>query len=254
MESVTTVPPTRREKQRASTIAEIKAVARELLVQTGPSGISLRAIARQMGISAPGLYRYFPSLEALITELCADLYSELREHMESECDKLPAENVIQRLLVAARAFRSWAVSHRPEFTLMFASLAPGSVIAGPGCVGASLDPEVEPYASMLRFSRVFGRMFNQVFTQSDEERGFSIVMPEPPPMSQALQEELIRCAVAIGMDVPLGFAFMFHSFWVRLYGLVAMEVFGQLPVVEQAEALFEAELFAMAGQLGVRLG
>ncbi|GAA4900530.1 TetR family transcriptional regulator [Stackebrandtia albiflava] len=252
MESVTS-PPSRRDQQRADTIAQIKAVARDQLTTAGPAAISLRAIARTMGMSAPALYRYFPGLDALVTALCADLYDELRRFMVARCDTLPETDMIGRLLTAARGFRLWAVRHRPEFTLMFASLVPGAVIAGPGCHSRDLDPEQEPYASMRRFSQVFGDMFHKVFHQSDAERGFTLRTPQPPPMTPGLREEIQRCATAIGADVPIEFGYAFHSFWIRLYGLVAMEVFGQLPVVQEAEALLDAELHDMAGQLGLNL-
>jgi AcrR family transcriptional regulator len=249
--SVTSTSQSRREKHRAQTIDEIKAAARDLLIEAGPSGISLRAIARKMGMSAPGLYRYFPSLEALITELCADLYQELGAAMSQACQEFPDTILTARLPAAARAFRGWAVSHRAEFTLMFASLAPGTVMSS-ACVVRPLDPDQEPYKSMLSFSRVFGTMFHQLYHQSDAERGFALRTPAIPPLSPQLREEIQRCAGAIGADVPIEFAYIFHSFWIRLYGLVTMEVFGQLPVIEQTEALLEAEIFAMADQLGIR--
>src|SRR5215475_4645 len=76
---VVTQAATRRERLREGTVADIKRTARELLVYGGPSAISLRAIARTLGMSAAALYRYFPSLEALVMELAGDLYDELRK-------------------------------------------------------------------------------------------------------------------------------------------------------------------------------
>ena len=67
----------RRDRVRAATVTEIKDTARRILVAEGPDGLSLRAIAREMGMTAPALYRYFPSREDLIGALIADLYDEL---------------------------------------------------------------------------------------------------------------------------------------------------------------------------------
>jgi AcrR family transcriptional regulator len=249
-----TPAPTRRQRQHADTAAEIKAAARAHIVAAGASGLSLRAVARDVGLSAPALYRYFPSLEALVVAVVVDMYGELRDYMLSECDKLPTGDLLARLVVAAHSFRQWAVSHRPEFALMFASLIPGAVISKPGCTSADLDPEAEPYASMLRFSRVFGDLINRAWNQSDEERGFTLEIPPAPDMPPELRDEITRCATAIGAeDVPFDFAYAFHSYWVRLYGLIAMEVFGHLPVVGQAEAYFDTEVAAMAAGLGVTL-
>lgn len=239
----------RRRRRRDATAAEIKAAARDQLVTHGPNGISLRAVAREVGLSAPALYRYFPSLEALIVGLCVDLYDEFREFLQTEADK--ADDDLAKLVIAARSFRTWAVEHRPEFALMFASLIPGAVITKPNCTSAELDPESEPYASMVRFSRVFGVLITRVYQKTDEERGFAISLPPLPPLTEALRAEVLRCAEAIGIEAPIEFAYAFHSYWVRLYGLVAMEVFGQLPVIQEAEAHFDAELSEMATRLGV---
>lgn len=251
--SSATGQPSRREQQRADTQAEIKTVARELLNEAGPDGISLRAIARRMGMSAPALYRYFPSLEALVTDLCVDLYAELRAFMLANADTRPEDDMIGRLLVVARSFREWSVANRTEFSLMFASLNEGAMIAPPHAGRAGLDPDAEPYRSLVRFSRVFCDMFNQVLKQTPAERGYSLATPTIPPLTPGLRAEVIECSRAMGLDTSIEYSYTFMSFWVRLYGLVTMEVFGQLPIVEQAAALLEAEIYVMAGQLGVDL-
>ena len=245
MEPVTPRTPNRRERVRNATVAEIKSVARDQLTADGPAAISLRAIARDMGMSAPALYRYFPSLEALLVALVVDLYDELRVYMEGECGRLPAEDHIGRLLVAAKAFRTWAVEHRPEFTLMFASVDLHAAGA------AHHDPTIEPHAAAARFSQVFGRIFHELYRQTDEERGFPLPTPAVPNMSPELQQELVMCAHTIGADVPVEFSYMFLTYWIRLYGVVAMEVHGQLPIIEHPDLLFNAMLAEMASQLRV---
>src|SRR6476661_94588 len=89
--------PTRRERLRTATVAEIKDLARRLLVSGGPTAISLRAIARDMGMTAPAIYRYFPSLDALVQEVVEDLYNEARLAIEAVRDAAapPAEQLIE---------------------------------------------------------------------------------------------------------------------------------------------------------------
>ena len=70
-------PPSRRDRLRAATIDEIIQTARQLLVKDGPEAVSLRAIAREMGMTAPGLYRYFGNHEELVRHLCAGIFTEL---------------------------------------------------------------------------------------------------------------------------------------------------------------------------------
>src|SRR5258707_9935323 len=69
--------PSRRDRVRAATTEEIKQTARRILVSEGPEAVSLRAIAREMGMTAPALYRYFGSHEELIKHVCADIFTEL---------------------------------------------------------------------------------------------------------------------------------------------------------------------------------
>ena len=245
MQPVTPKTPGRRERVRNATVAEIKEVARAQLAGEGPQGISLRAIARDMGMSTPALYRYFPSLEALVVALCVDLYEELGAYMLAACGELGEHDYIGRLLVAARSFRAWAVAHRNEFTLMFSS----AVTATHGAA----DTGEEPHAAATRFSRIFGVLFEALFRQSDAERGFPLPEPNVPPMSDRLAAEVAGCVHMIGADVPPGFAYVFMSYWIRLYGQVAMEVYGQLPVVAHPDELFDAMLFEMAGLLNVDL-
>lgn len=114
----------RSQRRRAATRAEIKATARELLVRGGPGSITLRAIAREMGITAPALYRYYPALDSLVLELCTDLFNELRLACEAARDGVP-ENDLERLREMAREFRRWVLTHPPEAALIFGPPLPG---------------------------------------------------------------------------------------------------------------------------------
>ena len=73
----------RRERVRAATATEIKQTARRILVSEGPDAVSLRAIAREMGMTAPALYRYFGSHEELIKHVIADIFTELTADLQA---------------------------------------------------------------------------------------------------------------------------------------------------------------------------
>src|SRR6266851_7983869 len=73
--------PSRRDRVRAATTQEIKQTARRLLVSQGSEAVSLRAIARAMGMTAPALYRYFDSHEELIRHVVADIFTELADEL-----------------------------------------------------------------------------------------------------------------------------------------------------------------------------
>jgi len=68
-------PPSRRDRLRAATSEEIIQTARRLVVESGPEAMSLRAIAKEMGMTAPGLYRYFDSHDELLRHVCASIFT-----------------------------------------------------------------------------------------------------------------------------------------------------------------------------------
>lgn len=226
--------PTRRERLRTATLAEIKDAARKLLVTGGVEAVSLRAIARDMGMTAPAIYRYFPSLEALVSGLAGDLYDELRVTVEAARDAAGADPAGQ-LGEMCRAMRRWAVGHPAEFTLIFGNPVPGLAEFTDNCG----NPD-HPGARL-------GEVFLTPFLDLTRDR------PLPTPPAEVLRQRLDgHLAPFTGNhgELPIELAYAFLSAWTRLYGLVAMEVFGHLTwAIDEPEALFETELVALLGQL-----
>jgi AcrR family transcriptional regulator len=87
-EPVPPAAPTRRDRLRAATTEEITATARRLLVEQGPDAMSLRAIAREMGMTAPGLYRYYDSREELLRNVIASIFRELSADVRLAIDEV----------------------------------------------------------------------------------------------------------------------------------------------------------------------
>jgi AcrR family transcriptional regulator len=225
----------RRERLRTAAVAEIKDLARRLLVSGGPPAISLRGIARDMGMTAPAIYRYFPSLDALVAELTGELFDELREAIEAGRDTVPAEPLTQ-LLEMARAFRRWSLAHPPEFALMFGTPVPGVVGFEVDCI----SPE-HPGAK-------FGAPFLAAFAEVWETTPFRT--PPPEVIEAELGAHLAPYRAAFGPDVPVEIIYAYLSAWTRLYGMVALEVFGHMRwAVDDMGALFELELAAFARDL-----
>src|SRR5579871_5392343 len=106
--------PTRRERQHDATTAEIKQVARRQMAEQGTAAISLRAIAREMGMTAPAIYRYFASRDDLITALILDAYNAQADAIEHAVDSLPEEDTRGRLRAGLYANRDWALKHPIE--------------------------------------------------------------------------------------------------------------------------------------------
>lgn len=233
--------PGRRERVRAATVEEIKATARRILVDEGAQGVTLRAIARDMGMTAPALYRYFPSHEDLWRELCHDTYDDITDAIEATIARLPGGDADERLIVATRAFRSWAADHPREFGLVFGMPLPGvQELAGPEDMAGK------------RFAILFTTLFAQLWVS----RPFEVPADEEIPPALRAQLQRYRDAVSPLVDsaavLPLGAIQRFLQGWVQLYGVVTMEVFGHLGFcLDDVSEFFEAQLAAIATLLGM---
>ena len=228
--------PSRRDRMRLETANDIKAAARQLLVSSGPGGVVLRAIAREVGMTAPAIYRYFPSLDELIAALIVDCYDELVAVMGVARDARPARDLGGRLVAVSRAFRSWSVRHPAEFGLIFGAPPPGF----------SAPPDGITESAGARFSAVFQDLFVGIWTDH------GVPLPQRGTLDPRLTRQLRDYARVAAVPLPPAALYLFLACWVRIYGVVAMEVFGHLRwAVADGEALFETELRQLAHQLGI---
>ena|SRR5215472_1196341 len=231
--------PSRRDRVRAATIDEIKQTARRLLVAEGPNAVSLRAIAREMGMTAPALYRYFGSREDLLRGVCGDIFTELAEQIEGAIGSAATAgggDLAYKIAGACRAFRGWALAHRPEFSLVFGTPLPG--------VDVEDDDLTEECAR--RFAATFFGLFLELW----QKRPFPV--PAPEEIDPGLRDQLERYRDGLGTDLPLGALLTFLRGWVRLYGIVSLEVFGHLGfALDDAEPMFEVTLAELAGLVNV---
>ena len=227
-------PRTRRERLRDATTAEIKAAARTLLVREGPTAVTLRATAREVGMTAPALYRYVDSHEDLLRSLCEDLLAELGGRLEAARDTVGRGDPVGRLLATCREFRAWSLENPREFQLTFASAADQA------------PPHHEVPGEDLSIGAVFFGVFVEIWSRA----------PFPVPPDEALSPELTAqlrtFADRVGTDLPLGVVAVFLDGWVRLYGSVTLEVFGHLGfALSDPGSLFESMLEGMRRALTV---
>jgi AcrR family transcriptional regulator len=113
--------PSIRSRLRRELTAEIKAAARRQLAKEG-ANLSLRAVAREMGMVSSAVYRYFPSRDDLLTALIIDSYNELGDAVEQA---VKPGRVLDRWLAFGHAVRDWALSHPAEYALLYGSPVPG---------------------------------------------------------------------------------------------------------------------------------
>jgi len=240
--------PSRRDRLRAATSQEIIQTARKLLVHEGPDAVSLRAIAREMGMTAPALYRYFGSHEDLLRHVVADIFTELASHVRSAVhsaiDGLPAELtdaevMAIKLIAGCREFRAWTLVHVPEFSMIFGSPLPGLEYLHE----ITRDPTVD-------CGYQFGQVFLDLFGDLYRRRPFSI--PADEEIQPSLRGQLERYRQLVNSDLPLGALQTFLRSWVLLYGTVSLEVFGHLKfALDDASPMFELMLSDLAPMIGL---
>src|SRR5215218_10530865 len=114
----TALAPSRRERARAATIAEIKQTALDLMRQQGTTDIRFTDIARVMGMSPPALYRYYADRNELFTELITDAYDHLGQAILVAREEVAADDIPGRWLAAASAYRQWAGREPQQFALI----------------------------------------------------------------------------------------------------------------------------------------
>jgi AcrR family transcriptional regulator len=221
-EAPTGVIPTRRERVRAATEAEILATARELVVAGGPASLTLREVGRRMGMTASALYRYVDGHAALMDRLVASFFDELTDALRAA---LPApgprpdgpagpDAVRADILTASRTFRTWAVTHPSEFGLMF--------IRNDGV------PDECPLSTQAgeNFGRIFVSLFAQVFEEPLPEGDGTLFSTLPPALGE-----------------------VFARGWIRLLGLVMVEVsreYEHTYLTLDPDTVFEVEMAAAA--------
>jgi len=239
-------PPSRRDRLRAATSEEIIQTARRLLVQSGPEAVTLRAIAREMGMTAPGLYRYFDSHEELLRHVCADIFTELGEGIRQaiEAAAVPAGAADQvtakltvKMVAACREFRRWSLSHQAEFGLLFGVPLPG------------LDDGRYDIADecALAFAGTFFTLFLELWTR------VPFPVPDAADIDPGLRDQLGRYRDLLGSDIPVGAVLTFLRCWTVLYGAVAMEVFGHMRfALSDPAPMFEINLGDLAALIGLR--
>jgi AcrR family transcriptional regulator len=231
--------PTRRERQRAATHDEIVTVARALL--GSPDALSLRAVAAEMGLTAPALYRYVDSYHQLLMLVARAIFQDVIAAMTGARDRHGDDDPAAQILASSAAFRAWALAHPAEFGLIFANPV----------TAQALKPADE---SSPGGGAQFSEFFTDIFLRLWDRYQFSV--PADSDLDPALRERLCeqRASGTLPCDFPghpVGLSWIFIRCWTRLYGTVTLEVFGHLdPGVIASGALFRAMLEDNGRDLG----
>ena len=206
---------TARERARAELTREIRQEARRQLAEAGANGLSLRAVARELGMVSSALYRYYPSRDDLLTALIIDAYNAIGAAAEAAAHQVGAARAgtgagppaRETWAAACRAIRAWAVANPHEYALIY-----GSPVAGYRAPEATIGPA----------SRV--------------PLAFAAILEDAVASASVPADMLVRATIA----------------WTQLFGMISFELFGQfVGSFEPADAFFDYAVAQLAAFVGL---
>jgi AcrR family transcriptional regulator len=223
---------TARERVRAELTAEITDAARRQLAEVGAAALSLRAVARDVGLVSSAVYRYFPSRDDLLTRLIIDGYDALGA--AAEAADLPGEAPRVRWLAVCRAVRAWTLAHPHEYALLYGSPVPGY----------TAPQDTVPAAS--RVGILLGRILTDaardgLLPDGTGERDPSLISDD--------------AAAVLGGDHPAiddTVRIRALTAWSSVYGTLSFELFGHfVGSVEDGDRYFDRAMTELAALIGL---
>ena len=212
-------------------MADILRIAHQQLAAEGTAGLSLRAIARELGLVSSAIYRYVPSRDELLTLLIEESYTAFANAVEAAEARCRRDDPGRRWLTLGRAVRRWAVANPAEWALLYGSPVPGY--------------QAPPERTTAAGSRVPLLLLGLL---ADAELKPS---PDDPPMTAALRRELDRLRPGLPGQLPPEVLARGLLLFSSLCGLVSLELFGQFT---NTVTQFPGHLDHQLTRLGILVG
>ncbi|MFD5497785.1 TetR/AcrR family transcriptional regulator [Streptomyces sp. NPDC001812] len=220
-----------RARARLEVTAAIKEAARSQLAAEGAAKLSLRAVARELGMASSAMYRYFPSRDDLLTALIIDAYDSLGDAVEAAHDAVADTAPARRWTAVCEGARDWALGRPHEYALIYGSPVPGY----------SAPETTVPAAARLGF------LMMDILRDAQRDSALA-----KPPLPAGLRPEAERMAADLAPDLPPEVVAAMVAAWAELYGLIGFEVFGQFHrVVEDRETFFRHAVGRLAHSVGL---
>jgi AcrR family transcriptional regulator len=233
---------TARERARAELLREIKEEARRQLAEAGADGLSLRAVARSLGMVSSALYRYYPSRDDLLTALIIDAYNALGDALEAAAASRSAASASGRWAAVCHAVRAWALASPHEYALIYGSPVPGYRAPEATIGPASRMPLA--FAGILRDAVAAGEL--------------AVVPGDGPPLIEGtLAKQATALAAALSAadapEVPPDALVRAVIAWTQLFGMISFELFGQfVGTFEPTDGLFAHAVTQLTAFVGLR--
>lgn len=229
----------RRERARAATIDEIKQTAIKLMRQQGTTDLHFSDIAREMGMTAPALYRYFADRDELLSDLIVDAFDELGTVVAEARDSVPTEDVWGRFLAVAQAYRTWAKNEPIRFALILGMPVPGYAAPEDGpTTEAAIRAMAQLKALFIDAAErgvlnrpLLGKADDAVHDHCEHER---TEHPDDPPVQPEIFQAMLHC-------------------WASLHGYTSLDAHGHLEWLtpEAREAIFVSNVRLAATTAGL---
>ncbi|RMI33491.1 TetR/AcrR family transcriptional regulator [Nocardia stercoris] len=227
---------TPRARARARTMDDIVRIGREHLAVHGAAALSLRAVARDLGVVSSAVYRYVSSRDELLTMLVVDGFTELADTVDTALATAPAD-ARARIMVVGRTVRAWALAEPARYGLLYGTPVPG--------YQAPAQQTVPPG------TRLIGTLLQIVDNACRTE---TVAVPEPKPrLSAGLAADFALIRDAFGLAVPDSVLLRTVSLWTGMFGAISFDVFdqyGESTFSDRAE-LFDHQLDGLCDLLGL---
>lgn len=227
---------TPRDRARARTMREIIRIGRAHLATDGAAALSLRAVARDLGVVSSAVYRYVASRDDLLTLLVVDGYDELGDAVDAALAEVPADEFRERFLVVGRTVRTWALREPATYALLFGSPVPGYRAPGERTTGPG-----------TRVIRALVEVWEGAW-----EAG-RLVVPASGSLDPGLVADVEAIRREFGVEAPVEAVARGVLAWAGLFGCVSFELFGQYgpDTFSAPELLFEHHLGVLADAIAL---
>jgi AcrR family transcriptional regulator len=183
----------------------VVAAAWRHIAEHGAASLTLRGVARELGVTAPAIYRYFAGRDELVTHLVVDAFTSFGNAQIAARDAVPADDPVGRLAAMGCAYRTWALSHPHHYRLIFATVIPDHTSSAVATVEAGTRA-MAPLVEVTQALHAAGRL------RTD---GIPAGMAPPFPATDPLFD---GPAFAVALLI-----------WSRMHGQVSLELAGHLP-------------------------
>jgi AcrR family transcriptional regulator len=225
----------RSRSRREATQEEILNTAWQQISQLGSPSLSLRGIAQTMGLTAPALYRYYPSRDELVTAMIIEAYQSLGQALEASIQAMAAEDHARRYLAVGCAYREWALARPERFALIFGTPIPG--------YQAPLE------RTLPAASRALGVLMAVLQAAWDAGR-----IQRPPVLGASLQRQMQAWKEAYALTTHPVVLYLTLISWARVHGLTSLELHGHIPPqVALPSEVYLNDLHALRSEIGLSI-